>query len=81
MKARALIVRADEIARDQGMNQAQWSAKAGRAVNGQTVSRIISKGDCRMSTFLALLKPLGLTLDIVPIDDSSNKRLKKNGWP
>lgn len=65
MGARALIVKADQIAREQGLNQKQWSAQAGHAKNGQTVSRIISKGDCRVSTLLALLEPLDMELVII----------------
>ena len=65
MNARTLILQADEIAREKGLNQAQWSAAAGHAKNGQTVSRIISKGDCRISTFLRLLSVVGYRLEIV----------------
>ena len=64
MRARALIVEADEIARDQGLNQREWSTKAGHAASGQTVSRILNKGDCRLSTFIALLEPLGYELQL-----------------
>lgn len=64
MDARTLIIKADEIARGQKLNQAQWSSKAGHAMNGQTVSRILSKGDCRISTFIALLDAIGCGLEI-----------------
>jgi hypothetical protein len=64
MEARNLIITADRIAHGQGLNQKQWSEKSGHAKNGQTVSRIINKGDCRLSTFLELLKPLGYRLEI-----------------
>ena len=75
MRARALIVKADKIAREQGLNQKQWSSKAGHASNGQTVSRIISKGDCRLSTFLALLEPLGLKLELVEAGAGNDKKV------
>ena len=65
MSSRALILQADRIAREQGLNQKEWSIRAGHAKNGQTVSRIISKGDCRVSTLLALLEPLDMELIIV----------------
>lgn len=65
MSSRALILQADRLAREQGLNQKEWSIRAGHAKNGQTVSRIISKGDCRVSTFLALLEPLGMELAII----------------
>lgn len=65
MNARTLILQADSLAREKGMTQKEWSAKAGHAKNGQTVSRIISKGDCRISTFLRLLKVIDCRLEIV----------------
>jgi hypothetical protein len=68
MELRALILQADQLAREKGLNQKKWSDVAGYAKNGQTVSRIMSKGDCRMSTFLSLLKPLGAELRIVRVD-------------
>ena len=69
MNTRALIMQADEIARGQGLNQTKWSSAAGKAGNGQTVSRILAKGDCRMSTMLDLLAPLGYELAIVQKED------------
>lgn len=64
MNARSLIMESDRIAREQGLSQSAWSRDAGHARNGQTVSRIISKGDCRISTMLSLLEPLGYELTI-----------------
>lgn len=64
MTARELILQADGIAREQGFTQARWSKAAGRAESGQTVSRILSKGECKVSTLLALLEPLGCELAI-----------------
>lgn len=64
MDSRSLILKADGIARRKGMTQSQWSRIAGHAANGQTVSRILSKGDCRVSTLLALLDAIGCELDI-----------------
>ena len=60
-----LILQADRIAREKGMTQKEWSAKAGHAKNGQTVSRIIRKGDCRVSTLLRLLNVIDCRLEIV----------------
>lgn len=65
MNARTLIIQADSLAREKGMTQKEWSTKAGHAKNGQTVSRIISKGDCRISTFLRLLEAIDCRLEIV----------------
>lgn len=69
MNARALILLADSIAREKGLTQSEWSMRAGFAKNGQTVSRIISKGNCRLSTFLRLLSVLDYRLEIVEKDD------------
>jgi len=74
MESRTLILEADRKAREKGFNQARWSATAGYAMNGQTVSRILSKGDCRMSTFLSLLKPLGLKLKIVEEGENGDEK-------
>ena len=64
MDSRDLILQADRIAREKGLNQKEWSESAGFAVNGQTVSRVLSKGDCRVSTFVALLRAIGCGLEI-----------------
>lgn len=69
MDTRTLILLADEIARGQGMNQSKWSSAAGKAGNGQTVSRILAKGDCRLSTMQDLLRPLGYELAITKMED------------
>ena len=64
MTARDLILQADGIAREQGFTQAGWSKAAGRAESGQTVSRILTKGECKVGTLVDLLKPLGYELTI-----------------
>ena len=64
MTARDLILQADRIAREQGYTQARWSKAAGRAESGQTVSRILANGECKVSTLLDLLEPLGCELEI-----------------
>ena len=58
------IEQARQIALSKGMNQSAWSEAAGHAINGQTVSRIRQKGDCRLSTFLSLLDAIGCGLEI-----------------
>ena len=74
MTSRDLILEADQNAREQGYNQTKWSTEAGYAKNGQTVSRIINKGDCRLSTFLALIKPLGMELTIKKITEEEAEK-------
>lgn len=71
MKARAIILEADKIAERKGLTQSQWSRNAGHATNGQTVSRIMSKGDCRVSTLVALLDAIGCELAIKEQDDGT----------
>ena len=65
MEARDLILQADAIARQKGMTQAQWSSLAGHSSNGQTVSRILSRGECKLSTFINLLDTLDCEIRIV----------------
>ena len=69
MDVRTLILQADAIARSQGLTQRKWSSDAGYAASGQTVSRIISKGNCKLSTLQDLLSPLGYELAIVRKED------------
>ena len=71
MKARAIILEADRIAERKGLTQSQWSRNAGHATNGQTVSRIMSKGDCRVSTLIALLDAIGCELEIKEQNDGT----------
>ena len=63
-RPRDLILEADRIAREQGFTQAGWSKAAGRAESGQTVSRILAKGECKVGTLVDLLEPLGYRLTI-----------------
>lgn len=72
MDARSLILLADRIAREKGLTQSEWSSRAGFAKNGQTVSRIISKGNCRLSTFLRLLNVIDCELAIVEEKDAND---------
>lgn len=65
MSARELITRADEIARGQGMSQAEWCRRAGFDEFGKLVSRTYSRGNCKVNVLIQLLKPLGYELKIV----------------
>ena len=69
MDTRGLIATAYGIARSKGMNQSAWSSEAGYALNGQTVSRILKKGDCRLSTFVNLLNVIDCELVVIPRED------------
>lgn len=65
MDARQLIVQADEIRRDQNMTQAEWCRRAGFDEFGKLVSNTFRRGNCKLSVFAQLLKPLGYEIMIV----------------
>ncbi len=65
MDARQLITRADEIRRDQEMTQAEWCRRAGFDEFGKLVSNTFRRGNCKLSVFAQLLKPLGYEIQIV----------------
>lgn len=65
MDARELISCADEIARSQGMSQAEWCRRAGFDEFGKLVSRTYNRGNCKLNVMAQLLKPLGYELRIV----------------
>lgn len=65
MDARELIVRADNIAREQGLTQAEWCRRAGFDEFGKLVSRTFKVGNCKLTTLASLLRPLGYELVIV----------------
>lgn len=63
--ARELIVNADRIAKERGLTQAEWCKRAGLDEVGVAVSRTYKRGDCKLTTMVKLLKPLGYELEIV----------------
>ena len=65
MDARQLITQADAIRRDEGITQAEWCRQAGFDEFGKLVSNTFRRGNCKLSVFMQLLKPLGLELRIV----------------
>ena len=71
MTARDLIVKADRIRLDefQGMSQAEWSRQAGLDVSGKAVCNADNKGNCKLSTLVMLLRPLGYELKIEKVMD------------
>ena len=69
MTARELIVAADAIRKDQGMTQAEWSRSAGMDEVGMAISRAYSKGNCKLTTLVQLLRPLGYELSITKMED------------
>ena len=65
MNARQLIVQADEIRRNMDMTQAEWSRAAGFDEFGKLVSNTFKRGNCKLSVFVQLLRPLGYDIAIV----------------
>lgn len=65
MDARQLISQADKIARDMGLTQAEWSRRSGFDEHGKLVSNTFKRGNCKLSVFSQLLKPLGYEVMIV----------------
>ena len=72
MDARQLITQADEIRRDQGMTQAEWCRQAGFDELGKLVSNAFRRGNCKLSVFAQLLKPLGYEIRIVKQEGRHN---------
>lgn len=70
MESRDIILQADALRQKKNMTQAQWSSLAGYASNGQTVSRILYRGECKLSTIVSLLNTLGYGLEIVKKEDN-----------
>ena len=64
MDARSLIMQADEIARGQGMSQAEWGRRAGFDEFGKLISRTYNRGNCKLNVLVQLLQPLGYELRI-----------------
>ena len=69
MNARDLIIEADEIRQEQKLSQAEWSRAAGLDEGGMAVSRTYNKGNCKLSTMIRLLQPLGYELKIMKVED------------
>ena len=69
MDARGLISEADQIARGQGLTQAEWCRRAGFDEFGKLISNTYRRGNCKVSVLAQLLKPLGYELKIVKQED------------
>lgn len=69
MTARDLIVAADKIREQKGLTATGWGITAGFDDKGGMVSRMYSKGNCKLSTLIRLLAPLGYELQIKKVED------------
>ena len=69
MNARDLIVEADRIRQEKNLSQAEWSRQAGLDEVGMAISRTYSRGNCKLTTMVRLLKPLGYEMRIIKTED------------
>ena len=69
MTARDLIVEADKIRQEKGMSQAEWGRQAGLDEFGKAVGRTYYRGNCKLSTMVMLLRPLGYEIKIMKVED------------
>ena len=69
MTARDLITEADQIRKELGLSQAEWSRIAGLDEVGMAISRTYNRGNCKLSTMVRLLTPLGYELKITKVED------------
>lgn len=75
MDARGLISEADQIARGQGLTQAEWCRRAGFDEFGKLISNTYRRGNCKVSVLAQLLKPLGYELKIVKQEENEREGL------
>ena len=69
MTPREWIMQADEIRNGLHLSQAEWSRAAGLDESGVAVGRTYNRGNCKLSTMIMLLRPLGYELKIVKTED------------
>ena len=60
-----MIVQADKIRQEQKITQAEWCRRAGFDEFGKLVSNTFKRGNCKLSVFAQLLRPLGYEIKIV----------------
>ena len=76
---RQLISEADQIARDQGLTQAEWCRRSGFDEFGKLVSNTHRRGNCKLSVFVQLLKPLGYEIRIVKQEGKHEGKTAEDG--
>ena len=69
MTSRELIVLADQLRQEKGITPTGWGIMAGYDDGGMTVSRTYKRGNCKLSTLVQLLKPLGYELTITKVEE------------
>ena len=71
--ARQLITQADKIRQDEAkITQAEWSRRAGFDQFGKLISNSFNRGNCKLSVFIQLLRPLGYELRIVKKEEETD---------
>lgn len=71
--ARQLITQADKIRQDEiHITQAEWSRRAGFDEFGKLISNSFNRGNCKLSVFIQLLRPLGYELRIVKKEEEQH---------
>ena len=73
MDARQLILAADKIRMDQNISQAEWCRRAGFDEFGKLVSNTFNRGNCKLSVFTQLLRPLGYEIKIVKTEPEDGR--------
>lgn len=73
MDARQLITLADQIAREKGLTQAEWCRRAGFDEFGKLISNTYKRGNCKLSVFAQLIKPLGYEIRIVKTEEEHER--------
>ena len=69
MTSRELIMQADRIRQAQNLSQAELSRQAGFDESGVAICRTYNKGNCKLSTMIRILQPLGYELRIMKLED------------
>lgn len=69
MTARELIIEADKIRQEKNLSQAELSRQAGFDESGVAICRTYNRGNCKLSTMIQILRPLGYELKIMKVED------------
>ena len=69
MTARELIMQADGIRVEKNLSQAELSRQAGFDESGVAICRTYNRGNCKLSTLIRILRPLGYELEIRKLED------------
>lgn len=73
MDGKHLIIQADQIAKEKGLTQAEWSRRSGYDEFGKIICNTLKRGDCKLKVMTQLLKPLGCSLVIVSDGDEKKR--------